>query len=44
MEVEGMGSYEEVNIVSLDVNERRFHVFTVTNTAVTHDHEGIMLR
>lgn len=40
MEIEEMGSYEEVDIVGFDPGEGIVHVFTVTNTAATHDHEG----
>ena len=40
MEVEGMGNYEEVDIVGFDPGEGLVHVFSVTNTAATHDHKG----
>ena len=40
MEIEGMGVYEEVDIIGFDAGERLYHLFSVTNTAATHDHKG----
>lgn len=40
MEIEGLGVYEEVDILGFDEGEKRYHLFSVTNTAATHDHKG----
>jgi len=36
--LEGMGSYEEDDLVGFDKESGRLHVFTLTNTAAVHDH------
>jgi hypothetical protein len=40
VEIEGLGMYEEVDILGFDPGEKMFHLFSVTNTAATHDHKG----
>lgn len=40
LEIEGLGSYEEVDIFGFDRGERMFHFFSVTNTAAVYDHKG----
>lgn len=40
MEIEDMGVYEEVDIIGFDTGQRLYHLFSVTNTAATHDHKG----
>ncbi|MEM2910963.1 MAG: hypothetical protein QXM52_04595 [Candidatus Bathyarchaeia archaeon] len=40
MEIEGMGTYEEVDIIGFDPSEKLVHIFSLTNTAATHDHKG----
>jgi len=40
MEIEGMDAYEEVDIIGFDPGEKLVHIFSVTNTAATHDHKG----
>jgi hypothetical protein len=40
LELEGLGVYEEVDILGFDTNEKMYHIFSVTNTAATHDHKG----
>jgi len=40
MEIEGLGVYEEVDILGFDASEKLYHLFSVTNTAATHDHKG----
>jgi hypothetical protein len=40
MELEGMGIYEEDDLVGFDPGAGKFHIFTLTNTAATHDHMG----
>jgi len=40
MEIEGLGVYEEVDILGFDADEKMYHLFSVTNTAATHDHKG----
>ncbi len=39
-EVEGLGSYEEVDILGYDPGCDEYHIFSVTNGADTHDHRG----
>ena len=38
LEVEGMGSYEEDDLVGFDRETGKAHVFSLTNTAAVHDH------
>ena len=40
MELEGMGTYLEDDMVGFDPGEGNVHIFTLTNTAATHDHKG----
>ena len=40
LELEGLGVYEEVDILGFDAGEKMYHLFSVTNTAATHDHKG----
>ena len=40
MNIEGLGEYEEVDLVGFDPGSGLFHIFSVTNTAATHDHKG----
>jgi hypothetical protein len=40
LSIEGLGSYEEVDIIGFDPGEKLYHIFAVTNTAATHDHRG----
>ena len=40
LEIEDLGVYEEVDIVGYDPVEKIYHLFSVTNTAATHDHRG----
>lgn len=40
MEIEGLGAYEEFDILGFDPGEKIFHLFSVTNTAAAHDHKG----
>ena len=43
MEIENLGSYEEVDILGFDRAEKKFHFFSVTNTAAAFDHIGSWL-
>jgi len=43
MEIENLGSYEEVDILGFDRSEKKFHFFSVTNTAAAYDHIGSWL-
>jgi hypothetical protein len=40
MDIEGLGAYEEVDILGFDSGEKVFYLFSLTNTSATHDHEG----
>jgi hypothetical protein len=40
LEIEGLGVYEETDILSFNRNERIYHFFAVTNTAAAFDHKG----
>lgn len=40
MEIEGLGSYEEDDLVGFDRETGRFHLYTLTNSAAVHDHLG----
>ena len=40
MELEGMGKYEEVDILGFNPGEKLVHLFSLTNTAAVHDHKG----
>lgn len=39
-EVEGLGSYEEVDVIGYDSGCDEYHIFSITNGADTHDHRG----
>jgi hypothetical protein len=39
-EVEGLGSYEEVDMLGYDPGCDEYHIFYATNGADTHDHSG----
>jgi hypothetical protein len=40
MEIEGLGTYEELHVLGFDPSEKTFHYFSVTNTASARDHKG----
>jgi hypothetical protein len=40
MDIEGLGAYEEVDILGFDPGEKMFHFFAVTNTGAARDHKG----
>ena len=40
LDIEGVGSYEEVDVLGFDPIEKLFHFFSVTNTGAARDHEG----
>jgi hypothetical protein len=40
MEIEGMGLYEEDDLIGFDPSDGMVHLFTLTNTAAVHDHKG----
>jgi len=40
LEVEGVGIYEEVDLLGHDPATRSFHFFAVTNTGAARDHQG----
>lgn len=40
MKVEGMGDYEEIDMAGFDQSDGLVHIFSITNTAATHDHKG----
>ena len=40
IEIEGMGVYEEVDLIGFDAGEKLYHLIPVTNSAATHDHKG----
>lgn len=40
IEIEEMGVYEEVDLIGFNAGDRLYHLFSVTNTAATHDHKG----
>jgi hypothetical protein len=40
LEIEGLGSYEETDLLAFDRNEKVYHFFAVTNTAAAYDHKG----
>jgi hypothetical protein len=40
LEIEGMGAYEEIDLLGFDSGENLVHLFSLTNTAATHDHKG----
>jgi len=40
LDIDELGSYEEVDILGFDPGEQMFHIFAVTNTAASHDHKG----
>jgi hypothetical protein len=40
MDIEGLGAYEEVDILGFDPGEKMFHFFSVTNTGAARDHKG----
>jgi hypothetical protein len=39
-EVEGLGSYEEDDLVGFDQETGKVHIYSVTNSAAVHDHVG----
>ena len=40
LEIEGLGAYEEADLLVFDRSEKLYHFFTVTNTAAAYDHKG----
>lgn len=40
LDIEGLGAYEEVDILGFDPGEKMFHFFAVTNTGAARDHKG----
>ena len=40
LEIEGLGVYEEADILAFNRNEKTYHFFAVTNTAAAFDHTG----
>ena len=40
LEIEDLGSYEEVDVLGFDRSEKMYHFFSVTNTAAAYDHKG----
>jgi len=40
LDIEGVGSYEEVDVIGFDPTEKLFHFFSVTNTGAARDHKG----
>jgi len=40
LEIEGLGAYEEANLLAFDRGEKSYHFFAVTNTAAAYDHKG----
>jgi hypothetical protein len=40
LEIEGLGTYEEADLLAFDRNEKLYHYFSVTNTAAAYDHKG----
>ena len=40
LEIEGLGNYEEADLLAFDRNEKLYHFFAVTNTAAVYDHKG----
>jgi hypothetical protein len=40
LEIEGLGTYEEADLLAFDRNEKLYHFFSVTNTAAAYDHKG----
>jgi hypothetical protein len=40
MELEGLGSYEEVDLLGFDRESGTFHYFAITKTGSTRDHKG----
>jgi hypothetical protein len=43
LEIEGLGAYEEADLLVFDKGEKLYHFFAVTNTAAAYDHKGIWL-
>jgi hypothetical protein len=39
-QVEGLGTYEEDDLVGFDQETGQFHVYSITNSAAVHDHVG----
>lgn len=40
MDIEGMGTYDEDDLIGFDPGEGKVHLFSLTNTGATHDHKG----
>jgi hypothetical protein len=40
LEIEGLGTCEEADLLAFDRNEKLYHFFAVTNTAAAYDHKG----
>jgi len=40
LEIENLGAYEEVDLLSFNRSENLFHFFAVTNTGAAYDHRG----
>ncbi len=39
-QVEGLGSYEEWDLLGYDPGTDEYHIFSITNAGATHDHQG----
>lgn len=40
MDIEGMGAYDEDDLLGFDPGEGKVHLFSLTNSGATHDHKG----
>jgi len=40
LEIEGLGAYEETDLLVFNRSEKLYHFFAVTNTAAAYDHKG----
>jgi hypothetical protein len=40
LQIENLGAYEEVDLLSFNRAEKLFHFFAVTNTGASYDHKG----
>ena len=40
LEIEGLGLYDEVDLLGFDRNEKAYHFFALTNTGALYDHKG----
>ncbi len=39
-QVEGLGAYEEGDLIGFDKETGKFHIYSITNSAAVHDHVG----